>query len=962
MENRAGCPEAHDGGASRTGASRAAELASQTQGALAAAEFSSMLRESLFSEGENTTSCNNSGRVSGRTEDRCSDTLEKLETIGAAAEQTRTPRRLCVSSLLGVYNSPLGMQKGVPQMQESEEALQPVQGHSGKDCSSGASPSTLSDIGVLPLVEAVSLSPLPALLYMEKRESGCDCCVSDSGNCKFNAATRGEACCSVRRCSSSGAAPDHVAGSRHSSSGLLKETAKHLRALHIDLCCSRQPSGEPLCFPPSRSSKYSGSSGRGCSGRRPTLSPQSSKLSSTSNSRQSLPWLRQRHFSFSGVMTHSLWDTRICPCRPSPVAGTHRSCSTSALTLQFEPSEPLGAHPGCLQESVGRASARHAEAACVLEFDDPLVRLESLRLQHQPRSPLMLLRCCSSPVADLLQQTNGDSCPSVADASCSSARGGGSFEISGASGAVEIPASGVPSLESASQAAVEAFPCRSLPIAVLLESCYGFLWGADLSARVEAYEAKTAPQRRKQAQLWEALLAADPTLSDRKMVKQLVRRGIPDHLRQALLHCRGKVWAVFLGADALLDSDPGAFERLQQEQLPRDVSGQIEVDLPRTFPSNKRFRCNNGICALRRVLRGFAAARPAVGYCQGLNFLAATMLLFQKEELALASLLQLVVSTDKDKGLQIGRYYTSGMADLRRDMKVLEILIRQKAPRVYQVLKKTGVEVEWIAAEWFLCLFSTSCPEPTVLRIWDCLILEGPKILFRVALGVIFFFEGQLAKMQSLEQVMGSLKGKLSLLVEHNELLHQCFNRLRRFPRRKLQQLQQTVAAGLADPCRCSLHLQQQPPEEEQQQDSRRRRLLSFKRLSRQRSACEEVQPRMQQSLATWRKRLSMVSSRVAIRRKGGASTGQGGFSFFGGSHLPDRSGTGSLLDCSARQMHPPSTRGELASVSADPQHYALLACSRGERMTFPNSRFSALRDGGEAEGTEGEGREAAAP
>lgn len=63
-----------------------------------------------------------------------------------------------------------------------------------------------------------------------------------------------------------------------------------------------------------------------------------------------------------------------------------------------------------------------------------------------------------------------------------------------------------------------------------------------------------------------------------------------------------------------------------------------------------QFRCSGGICALRRVLRGFAAARPGVGYCQGLNFLAGTLLLFQEQELALASLLQLVVSTDKNKG------------------------------------------------------------------------------------------------------------------------------------------------------------------------------------------------------------------------------------------------------------------------------------------------------------------------
>lgn len=33
---------------------------------------------------------------------------------------------------------------------------------------------------------------------------------------------------------------------------------------------------------------------------------------------------------------------------------------------------------------------------------------------------------------------------------------------------------------------------------------------------------------------------------------------------------------------------PLLFYRLQSEELPRDVSGQIELDLPRTFPNNKR--------------------------------------------------------------------------------------------------------------------------------------------------------------------------------------------------------------------------------------------------------------------------------------------------------------------------------------------------------------------------------------
>ena len=37
---------------------------------------------------------------------------------------------------------------------------------------------------------------------------------------------------------------------------------------------------------------------------------------------------------------------------------------------------------------------------------------------------------------------------------------------------------------------------------------------------------------------------------------------------------------------------------------------------------------------------------------------------------------------------------------------------------------------------WFSSLFCTALPAETAVRIWDVLFLEGPKILFRVALAL----------------------------------------------------------------------------------------------------------------------------------------------------------------------------------------------------------------------------------
>jgi hypothetical protein len=61
---------------------------------------------------------------------------------------------------------------------------------------------------------------------------------------------------------------------------------------------------------------------------------------------------------------------------------------------------------------------------------------------------------------------------------------------------------------------------------------------------------------------------------------------------------------------------------------------QIELDLTRTLPNNRHYESSraDGIPRLRRVLIAFSLHRPDVGYCQGLNRIAAVALLFMTEE------------------------------------------------------------------------------------------------------------------------------------------------------------------------------------------------------------------------------------------------------------------------------------------------------------------------------------------
>lgn len=63
------------------------------------------------------------------------------------------------------------------------------------------------------------------------------------------------------------------------------------------------------------------------------------------------------------------------------------------------------------------------------------------------------------------------------------------------------------------------------------------------------------------------------------------------------------------------------------QPLPADAAADIDKDLDRTFPGTEQFNNVAGQQQLRRVLRAYAAYDPDVGYCQGMNFLAALLLM-----------------------------------------------------------------------------------------------------------------------------------------------------------------------------------------------------------------------------------------------------------------------------------------------------------------------------------------------
>ncbi|AQK86572.1 Ypt/Rab-GAP domain of gyp1p superfamily protein [Zea mays] len=163
----------------------------------------------------------------------------------------------------------------------------------------------------------------------------------------------------------------------------------------------------------------------------------------------------------------------------------------------------------------------------------------------------------------------------------------------------------------------------------------------------------------------------------REELECLVHGGLPMVLR-------GELWQAFVGTGARRIE--GYYDSLAAEgELDNKSSptsegvqekwiGQIDKDLPRTFPGHPALD-EDGRNALRRLLIAYAKHNPSVGYCQAMNFFAGLLLLLMPEENAFWTLVGIM--EDYFDG-----YFSEEMIESQVDQLVLEELVREKFPKL----------------------------------------------------------------------------------------------------------------------------------------------------------------------------------------------------------------------------------------------------------------------------------------
>lgn len=178
---------------------------------------------------------------------------------------------------------------------------------------------------------------------------------------------------------------------------------------------------------------------------------------------------------------------------------------------------------------------------------------------------------------------------------------------------------------------------------------YGFSMDENqFASGIEMYEKDFETKKERRLKRWENVPVSESWMDfDSDDFKLLVRKGIPDNLRPLM-------WKKLLGADELIAMNDGIYQKMVEMPPAKEISDQISLDINRTFPTHKNYKVNSfGTVMLRNVLIAFANYIPAVNYCQSLNYLTATLLIFMNEEEAFWCLVQIINSKIPGRGLKI---------------------------------------------------------------------------------------------------------------------------------------------------------------------------------------------------------------------------------------------------------------------------------------------------------------------
>jgi hypothetical protein len=254
-----------------------------------------------------------------------------------------------------------------------------------------------------------------------------------------------------------------------------------------------------------------------------------------------------------------------------------------------------------------------------------------------------------------------------------------------------------------------------------------------------------------------ARLCSKGTVSQETLKKfnNLILSGIP-------VAARRDVWMERTGANAL--SEPGLYTSLvTNASISEMTRSDINADIDRTLGNNIFFRSGAGKAKLEDILIAYAQHNPTIGYSQGLNIIAANLLLMLPSAEDAFWLLVAII----ENILPFEYYHHDGNISgqsLDVDGKVLtSYVVDHLGAALHKHLRIHGVDLSMFTPGWFISAFAACLSGEPLYRIWDVLFgfCDG-RYMFCFALALLKINRRGLLKCETAEELMLYLGGRMT--------------------------------------------------------------------------------------------------------------------------------------------------------------------------------------------------------
>ena len=202
------------------------------------------------------------------------------------------------------------------------------------------------------------------------------------------------------------------------------------------------------------------------------------------------------------------------------------------------------------------------------------------------------------------------------------------------------------------------------------------------------------------------------------------------------------IWKIILGYSKVKKdyNYKKVLEQVKKSLPENNAKDIISLDVKRTnFEKDKEENREK----IGNILRCLSKCCPDVNYSQGMNFIAAFLLMINgDEEESFYLFLSLLLTSD------YGNLFMKDLANLKSYFYVFERILDILLPELYNHLKMNNIKVSFFISPWFITLFTDTYlniknrENPKVLmRIWDLFLFSGCKSILKVGISLLKNFE-----------------------------------------------------------------------------------------------------------------------------------------------------------------------------------------------------------------------------